>query len=132
LRYRQPVMMIAENYRFWPDRKRPGVEIKHLGTFSEARTGIGFLKLKPGATIDGGVQEDAELRFSLGGSFEYDGRTWGEGTYMFLPNGAAVKDLRSSAGATFFVITLPMLADLAAAARNPAGRHPAMAAHASA
>ena len=132
LRYRQPVMMLAENYRFWPDRKRPGVEIKHLGTFSEARTGIGFMRLQPGATIQGGTQEDAELRFSLGGSFEYDGRTWGEGTYMFLPNGAAVKDLRSSAGATFFVITLPMLADLAAAAHNSAGKHPAMPAHASA
>ncbi len=23
-RYRQPVMMLAKNYRFWPDRKRPG------------------------------------------------------------------------------------------------------------
>lgn len=132
LRYRQPVMMLTENYRFWPDRKRPGVEVKHLGTFSEARTGIGFMRLVPGAAIESGVQEDAELRFSLGGSFEYGGKTWGEGTYMFLPNGAAVQDLRSSAGATFFVITLPMLADLAAAARNSAGKHPAMPAHAGA
>ena len=38
-------MMLAKNYRFWPDRKRPGVEVKHLGTFSEARTGISFLRL---------------------------------------------------------------------------------------
>ena len=90
------------------------------------------MRLLPGATIQGGTQEDAELRFSLSGSFEYDGRTWGEGTYMFLPNGANVKELRSSAGATFFVITLPMLADLAAAAHNSAGKHPAMPAHASA
>jgi len=28
-RYRQPVMMLAKNYRFWPDRKRPGIEVKH-------------------------------------------------------------------------------------------------------
>jgi hypothetical protein len=46
---------------------------------------------------------------------------------MFLPNGAAVKDLRSQQGATFFVITLPILADLAAARRNPGIRHPALA-----
>jgi hypothetical protein len=117
-------MMLAENYRFWPDRKRPGVEIKHLGSFSEARTGIGFLRLRPEASIDAGVQEDAELRYLLQGSCEYNGKNWGEGTYMFLPNGAAVKELRSQNGATFFVSTLPMWADLAAAARNPGLKHP--------
>ena len=36
----------------------------------------------------------------------------------------AAKDLRSEHGATFFVITLPMLADLAAAKRNPGVEHP--------
>jgi len=35
-----------------------------------------------------------------------------------------VKPLRSDAGATFFVITLPMLADLAAAQKTPGMRHP--------
>jgi hypothetical protein len=126
-RYREPVMMLAKNYRFWPDRKRQGVEVKHLGTFSEARTGVGFLRLAPGAAIEGGAQEDAELRYLLEGSFAYDGKIRGEGTYMFLPNGAAVEDLRSDNGATFFVITLPMLADLAAAQADPATRHPALA-----
>jgi hypothetical protein len=123
-RYRAPVMMLAKNYRFWPDRNRPGVEIKHLGSFSEARTGISFLRLLPGAEIKGGVQEDAELRYLLAGSCTYDDKNRGEGTYMFLPNGAAVKDLRSEQGATFFVITLPMLADIAAAKRNPGLEHP--------
>ncbi len=126
-RYRDPVMMLAENFRFWPDRRRPGIEVKHLGTFSEARTAISFLKLTPGAALKGGVQDDAELRYLLEGSVSYDGKTWGEGTYMFLPNGAAVKDLSTPNGATFFVITLPMLADLAAASRNPAVKHPVLA-----
>jgi len=125
-RYREPVMMLAKNYWFWPDRKRQGIEIKHLGTFSEARTGIGFLRLLSGSTIEASVQEDAELRYLLEGSCEYDGRSWGEGAYMFLPNGAAVQDLRSEHGATFFVITLPMLADLSSAKRNPGARHPAL------
>jgi hypothetical protein len=113
-RYRDPVMMLADNARYWPDRKHPGVEIKHLGTFSEARTGIGFMRLKPGTTLPAGIQEDAELRFCIGGAFEYDGRSCGQGTYIFVPNGAEVKALRSTAGAEFFVITLPQLADIAA------------------
>jgi hypothetical protein len=125
-RYRQPVMMLAKNYRFWPDRNRPGVEIKHLGTFSEARTGISFLRLLPGAVIKGGEQADAELRYLIEGSCSYDGKNWGEGTYMFLPNGAAMGDLHSERGATFFVITLPILADLAAAKRNPGIQHPVL------
>ena len=45
---------------------------------------------------------------------------------MFLPNGAAVRDLYSERGATFFVITLPMLADLAAAKRNSGTQHPVL------
>jgi hypothetical protein len=114
-RYREPVMMLADNFGFWPDRKRPGIETKHLGTFSEARTEIGFLRLTPGGQIDGGEQEDAELRFLVDGAFDYGDRRWGVGTYMFVPNGATTKDMRSADGATFFTITLPMLADLAAA-----------------
>jgi ChrR Cupin-like domain len=118
-RYREPVMMLAKNYRFWPDRKRPGIEVKHLGAFSEARTAIGFLRLTPGAELLAGEQEDAELRFLTEGSFGYDGTTYGAGTYMYIPNGAATKPLRSVPGATFFTITLPLLADIAAGKQPP-------------
>jgi ChrR Cupin-like domain len=113
-RYRDPVMMLADNARYWPDRKRPGIEIKHLGTFSEARTGLSFVRVKPGATIPAGTQEDAELRYCISGSFDYDGRPCGAGTYVYLPVGAATKSLHSAKGCEFFVIALPMLADLAA------------------
>jgi hypothetical protein len=84
-------MMLAKNSRFWPDRKRPGVELKHLG----------------------GPQEDTELRFCVDDSCSYDGQSWGPGTY--LPFGADVQTLASEKSATFFVITLPMLADIVAA-----------------
>jgi hypothetical protein len=124
-RYREPVMMLAKNYRFWPDRKRPGVAAKHLGTFSEARTGIGFLRLASGAVIAGAEQEDAELRYCTAGAFGYGGKTWGRGAYMFVPNGARTQDLRAEAATEFFVITLPMLADLAALNRSAGVAHPA-------
>jgi hypothetical protein len=123
-RYREPVMMLTRNYRFWPDRQRPGVEIKHLGTFSEARTGIRFVRITPGTEVPAGMQEDAELLFLLEGRFSYGGRSLGEGTYLFLPNGVDVKSMRSEQGATFFSITLPMLADLAAAQKSPGLDHP--------
>jgi hypothetical protein len=124
-RYREPVMMLSKNSRFWPDRKRPGLEIKHLGTFSEARTGIGFLRIVAGAARPRGEQDDAELLYCFDGSFTCDGKTYGKGTYLFLPNGAEVKALGSTTGAEFFVITLPMLADLVATQKT-ASSHPAI------
>jgi len=124
-RYRDPVMMLAKNYRYWPDRKRPGIAAKHLGTFSEARTGISFLRLAPGAVIAGAEQEDAELRYCTAGAVIYDGRTWGRGAYMFVPNGARTHELHAVEATELFVITLPMLADLAALKRSAGVAHPA-------
>lgn len=113
-RFRQPVMMLTKNYRFWPDRHNAGVEIKHLGTFGEARTSVFFQRLAPGASLPAGVQEDAELRYVLDGAFDYDGKSWGEGTYMFVRNGAPLSRLSSPKGVTFFTIQLAALADVAA------------------
>jgi hypothetical protein len=128
-RYRDPVMMMSEQYRFIPDRKRPGVDIKHLGTFNEFRTGIGFLRLRPGASLAPGEQQDAEIRFLLEGSVNYGGKAWGEGTYFYLPNGAHAGAMSSDTGATFFTIMLPMLAELAAGRSGPAVGSPEIAAH---
>jgi hypothetical protein len=113
-RYRDPVMMISGEYRFVPDRKRAGVEIKHLGTFNELRTGIGFLRLRPGATLAAGEQDDAEIRFLLQGSISYGGTSCGEGTYFYLPNGVSTEPMSTWEGATFFTISLPMIAEIAA------------------
>jgi hypothetical protein len=126
-RYRDPVMMMSKQYRFVPDRKRAGVDIKHLGTFNELRTGIGFLRLRPGASLAAGEQEDAEIRFLLEGSVIYGGEARGEGTYFYLPNGAHAEAMSSDTGATFFTITLPMLAEFAAGRREAAAGSPEFA-----
>ena len=89
-RYREPVMMLAENFRFWPDRKRPGLEIKHLGTFSEARTGIGFLKAAAGRRASS--RRAGRCRAPLSASTApsaMTARATAAGTYLMLPNGAA-------------------------------------------
>ncbi len=113
-RYRTPVMMLNENYNWWPDRDRTGVETKHMGTFTELRTAIGFFRLVPGAQIAPHRAKDAELHYLEKGLFEYLGRDWGEGTYMYVPPGAELAPMSSVSGATFFTITLPMVAELRA------------------
>jgi hypothetical protein len=113
-RYRAPVMMMRDRYGWWPDRDRPGVETKHLGTFTELRTEIGFFRLTPGARVGAHRQRDAQLVYLEQGSMEYAGQSRGEGTYMYVPPGAEWAPMSSTDGATFFTITLPMVAEIAA------------------
>ena len=113
-RYRSPVMMQPDFYRWVPDRARPGIEMKHLGTFTELRTGIGFFRLAPGARLDAAQHKDAELRYLVEGECDYAGKSWGAGTYLYLPPGSETDPFTSARGATFFYISLPLIAEFAA------------------
>lgn len=117
-RYRTPVMILPQHYSWIPDRDHEGLETKHLGTFTEMRTGIGFFRLLPQARLDVRRQRDAELRYCIEGSFAYNGKSWGEGAYMFLPPGSEAEALVSATGATFFSISLPLIAEFAARQEN--------------
>ncbi len=129
-RFDAPIIMRTEAARWVIDRHLPGVEHKHLGSFGEHRSGVGLMRLAPGAKIPAHRQEDAEILYLTEGSIEYDGKKWlggrtkDVGTYMFIQNGADVKDITTETGGTFFVISLPMLADIEAerAAANNAAK----------
>jgi hypothetical protein len=119
-RYRTPVMMLPQHYSWVLDREHKGIETKHLGTFSELRTGIGFFRLLPDAQLEAGRQRDAEIRYCIDGSFSYGGKIWDENTYMFIPPEAETTALASTKGATFFYISLPLIAEFAARQREHA------------
>jgi quercetin dioxygenase-like cupin family protein len=123
-RYTAPVIMKPQHYNWVADRKLDGVDHKHLGTFGEYRSGVRLMRLAPGAHIPAHIQEDAEVRYLVEGAVNYAGKTWqggktrDEGTYMYVPHDAEVENLSSETGGTFFVISLPMLAELEAARRR--------------
>ncbi len=119
-RYRHPVMMVSAHYRWVADPRRPGIETKHLGTFTEYRTAVGLMRLAPGATLPGARADEAEIRYVVSGEIALEGRTRGVGTYVWLPPGAELGPIRSGPGATFYVVMLPMVAALAAADRAAA------------
>jgi hypothetical protein len=132
-RFGSPIVMHSNNAQWTPDRNLPGVEHKHLGSFGVRRSGMRFTRLQPGATIPARVEEDAEIRYLVAGSIGYDGKTWqgGEtadvGTYMWVQAGAEVLEIGSREGGTFFVIELPMLADIAAEQARTEKREPQLA-----
>ncbi len=119
-RFRQPVIMLPEAYRWVRDRKVVGVERKHLGTFAESCTGLSLVRLAPGAEVPATRQEDGEIRYLLEGALRYGGKLWQggktaeQGTYFYVPPDGNVGEIATDTGATYFSISLPMLADAAA------------------
>jgi quercetin dioxygenase-like cupin family protein len=119
-RYERPILIKPQTFKWVPDRKLAGVEHKHLGTFGERRSGMRLTKLSPGAKIPAHIQEDAEILYLTEGSITYDGKTWKggktetEGTYIYIPPNCNVKEIATETGGQFFVISLPMLADIEA------------------
>ena len=78
------------------------------------------MRLQPGARIPAHRHDDAEIRYLVAGSIGYGGKTWlgGKtaevGTYMYISPNAGVDEISSNSGGTFFVILLPMIAELEA------------------
>jgi quercetin dioxygenase-like cupin family protein len=131
-RYDRPILIKPQTFKWIADRKLSGVEHKHLGTFGERRSGMRMTRILPGAKIPAHVQEDAEILYLTSGSITYEGKTWtggkteNEGTYLYIPPGTAVEDIASETGAEFFVISLPMIAEIEAEVK--AGKRTARAA----
>jgi hypothetical protein len=128
-RFEKPIVMRPQAHPWIGDRQLDGVEHKRLGTFGGS--GIRFTRLLPGATIPARREEDAEIRYLIEGSIEYGGKTWQggktleEGTYMFVQAGADVGEITSKTGGVFYVIELPMLADILAQQARTGRKAPA-------
>ncbi len=118
-RFAAPIVMKGETARWVMDRKLSGVEHKHLGSFGERRSAARLLRLAPGARIPAHRSEDAEIFYLIDGSITYDDKTWqggqtaDRGTYMYIPHGGAeVKEIGTESGGTFFILSLPLVADI--------------------
>ena len=135
-RFEKPVVMRPQGHPWIGDRHLDGVEHKRLGTFGGS--GIRFTRLLPGAKIPARREEDAEIRYLVEGSIDYDGKSWKggqtteEGTYMFIQAGADVGAITTKTGGVFYVIELPMLADTLAKRARDARKAPAPGAMAAA
>jgi hypothetical protein len=108
--------MKPEAHPWVGDRTLAGVAHKHVGAFGGS--GIRFTRLQPGARIPARCEEDAEIRYLIDGSINYGGSTWQggktteEGTYMFIQAGADVGEITTDTGGVFYVVELPLVADI--------------------
>jgi hypothetical protein len=117
-RFEKPIVMKPQGHPWIGDRKLAGVDHKRLGTFGGS--GIRLTRLEAGATIPRHHAEDAEIRYLIEGSINYGGKTWAGGkttdvgTYMYVPHDCDVGEITTETGGLFYVIELPMLADIEA------------------
>ncbi|MGH9049690.1 MAG: hypothetical protein ACRDY4_08180, partial [Acidimicrobiia bacterium] len=85
-RYETPVVIVPDAFT-WVPTTEPGVERKHLGTFSERETTIGFLRYTTGATHRVAARRSPELHFILDGVLRLGGRVHRRWTaFMFDPS----------------------------------------------
>jgi len=72
-RYPSPIIMDPKSFRWISDPDAPGIERKHLGTFTERGVWAEILRLHPGATLTSSHLNARQLLFVLAGSGTIDG-----------------------------------------------------------
>jgi hypothetical protein len=71
-RYPEPIIMDPASFRWLPNADAPGVDSKHLGTFTERGVWAEILRLRPGASLTSHA-DARRLLFVLSGSGTIDG-----------------------------------------------------------
>jgi hypothetical protein len=109
-RYATPVVMRPKGFRWTPDLSRPGVEIRHLGTFNEYGTSCALWRIAPGAVIAPEILSAPQVRCVVSGSTIYEGRELDDKSCYYIPEGLSTSPIASPGGAEMLVITVPMYA----------------------
>jgi hypothetical protein len=105
-RYDDVVMMDPANHA-WIDTTNPGVQTKHLGTFTERNTVIRFVKVAQGATWATGARDQIEVLFLSKGTATVNGQSYGPKTGIeLLPSDPSV-DILANEETEFFSVLLP-------------------------
>jgi hypothetical protein len=107
-RYAAPIVMHPAAFDWVASSAAPGLDRKHLGTFNECRTTIGFLRYAAGARHRVTELAAPELHFILEGALSHGGRRHERWTALMVEPGDDI--ILEAAGATeSFVIGLPAL-----------------------
>jgi hypothetical protein len=109
-RYSTPVVMRPKGFRWMPDWRRPGVEIRHLGTFNEYRTSVALWRIAPGTVIAPEVLTAPQIRCVVSGGTVYEGRELDNKACYYIPENVAISPIESHGGAEMLVITVPLYA----------------------
>lgn len=107
-RYQTPITMFPEAYAWVPAADEAGIAHKHLATFTERRTSVGFTRYDTGAKHRVGERRSPELHFVLDGALRCGDGLFGRWTaFAFDPDDD--ETLEAVEATTTYVIGLPEL-----------------------
>jgi hypothetical protein len=107
-RYGEPVTIKPNGFRWVPDARRPGLEVKRLGTFNEYSTGLAQMRLGPNTVLPSEKLAAPEFRFVLSGDVLFGGKQLSERSAIYIPDGVESGPFESRAGAEILAISVPM------------------------
>jgi mannose-6-phosphate isomerase-like protein (cupin superfamily) len=106
-RYETPITMHPDGFSWVPSADETGIAHKHLGTFSERRTSVGFTRYDAGATHRVCDLRAPELHFVLDGALRCHDGVFGTWTaFQFDPGDN--ETLEAIEATTTYVIGLPI------------------------
>ncbi|HMJ43060.1 MAG TPA: hypothetical protein VK522_12365, partial [Pseudolabrys sp.] len=123
-RYPEPIIMDPNSFRWLPDADAPGVESKHLGTFTERGVWAEILRLRPGASVTSHRADARRLLFVLSGSGTIDGAEITLHSAIQLERGEAGRIICKET-LELLVLGLPAIATRAPATNSEAMTEPA-------
>lgn len=91
----------------WIDSHQEGVQTKHLGTFTERETRMGFIRIAKGGTFDTGRCDQLRVLFMSEGSMVINGKTYGPRTAIELLASDPPVQIHASEDTTLFSVHLP-------------------------
>ncbi|MFC5994482.1 hypothetical protein ACFQE5_09695 [Pseudonocardia hispaniensis] len=108
-RYTHPISMRPENFTWVPAESEPGVEHKHIATFGERRTAVGFTRIATGVTHQVPERNGVLLHFVMNGAVRCADTTYGSYTAIRIDDREGVT-YRATADTELFTIGLPVFA----------------------
>jgi hypothetical protein len=105
-RYKDYLVMNAENYTWQPLKNTSGVFVKHLGYFNEVGPNIKVVRMEPGASTQPGFSSWQQVRFIVEGEVSYEQQTYEAVSCMYFPAGKSYTATTTSKGAKLFIVQL--------------------------
>jgi len=105
-RYKDYVVMNAENYTWQPLAEAPGVFAKHLGYFNEVGPNLKIIKMEPGSATKPGFSKCQQIRYIVEGEVSYENQSYNSVSCMYFPAGKPYAGTATREGAKLFIVQL--------------------------
>ncbi len=107
-RYNDIIAMNPDNFNWVEKSETPGIAYKWMGTFTEANTRVGFIRIDSGATLTTGIKDQRQALFLTEGSVNCNGRVYAKHSAFGLEIGETLS-IKGEEPSQFLCVLLPQV-----------------------